>query len=112
MNLNLQNGLNLWILQRISALFLSLYVICVLGFWLSLRQADDLVLWHGFIFSLEMKVLGFFSGVSLVAHACIGLWVVATDYIHIEIYRKIALWFMGLIVVISSILMLIIVCMY
>ena len=102
----MNDGLSGWIWQRVSAVFLLFYILPVLGFWFISSDLYNFNIWNHFLLSPGMKILGFFAAVSLSVHACIGLWTVATDYIHILFSQRIILWFLYLVTIGSSVAML------
>ena len=102
----MNDGLSGWIWQRVSAVFLLFYILPILGFWFFSSDLYNFEIWHRFLLSSVMKILGFFAAISLGVHACIGLWTVATDYIQILIYQRIVLWFLYLLTIGSSVAML------
>lgn len=99
-------GLDAWLWQRITSLFLTAYILPVLLFWM-LPQAVTMDAWRIFLFSVPMRVLGGLAAISLLIHACIGIWVVATDYIQVDGYQQIVLTVFYMITVISSMVLII-----
>ena len=81
-------GLNDWLLQRISAVFLSLYLWPLSLYWMwnaaELTQDD----WQIFLLHPVMKILGAFAAIGLFIHATIGIWIVSTDYVKPDTLRK------------------------
>lgn len=75
-----RSGLSDWMLQRISAVILAAFTVFIIGF---LIQNPDLqyAQWHGLFEKTWVKVFTLLSLLSVLAHAWIGLWTVATDYI-------------------------------
>lgn len=76
-----RSGLSDFLIQRVSAVVLTLYTLCVTGFFLTHPGVThaDLVAY----FSNPVMVL--FSTamvISTAAHAWIGMWTVGTDYIR------------------------------
>lgn len=102
----MNDGLAGWIWQRVSAVFLLFYILPVLGFWFLSSNFSSFDVWYQFLVAPGMKILGFFAAVSLSVHACVGLWVVATDYIQILFYQRIVLWVLYLMTIGSSLAML------
>ena len=103
---NFSKGLDAWLWQRITSLFLTVYILPILLFWL-LHQAVSLDAWRILLFSSPMRILGVLASISLLIHACIGIWVVATDYIQIDRYQQSVLSLFYLITVISSMVLII-----
>lgn len=98
------NGLNDWLVQRISSLVLLVYISLLLGFWACYAQVMTINLWRDFLFSPYMRVLGMVSSFALLTHASIGIWVVLTDYVKLPIIQQVLLAAMYSIVVGSSFL--------
>lgn len=74
-------GLRDWLVQRVSAVIIGLYSLYLLGFlWFhpALQFAD----WQG-LFQLQwFRMFTLLTVVSVVGHAWVGMWTVATDYLH------------------------------
>ena len=75
-----RHGLSDWLFQRISALVLALYVLCILSF-LYMHHGLSYHAWKQLFHGNAFKVFSTFAMVSLLAHAWIGLWTVFTDYV-------------------------------
>lgn len=74
------NGLKDWLIQRVTAIYLALFALFVVGF----------VVWHpgityGEWFSLfdhaAMKLATVLALLCILMHAWIGLWTITTDYL-------------------------------
>ena len=102
----LSQGLDAWIWQRVTSLFLVLYFLPILIFWV-LPSANVVAVWQPFLFAPSMRILGGLASISILIHACIGIWVVATDYVQIDLYQQLVLSFFYLLTFLSSILMLV-----
>ena len=76
-----RSGLSDWVLQRISAVVLAAYTLCVLGFFVTVDDLDHARL-VGFFGSLPLKLFTTLAVLSLAAHAWIGMWTVGTDYVR------------------------------
>lgn len=75
-----RSGLHDWLWQRVSAVVIAAYVLFMGGFFAThpgLVYADWLALFQNT--AVKLFTLVFLVGLS--AHAWIGLWTVATDYI-------------------------------
>lgn len=75
-----KNGVSDWMIQRVSAVILGVYFICILSFFVT---TPDLTFaqWQGYMGSMYMKIFTFIALVSLAGHAWVGLWTVSTDYL-------------------------------
>jgi succinate dehydrogenase / fumarate reductase, membrane anchor subunit len=82
-----KSGLKDWLLQRVSAVFIALYVIFFIGFFITHPHLNYLD-W-GMLFSHPfMKLASLFVLIMLLAHAWIGIWTVLTDYVHCVALRS------------------------
>jgi succinate dehydrogenase / fumarate reductase membrane anchor subunit len=81
-----QSGVRDFLLQRVSAYYM---VVFLLGFiaYLFCNPVTDFYSWHVLFESVFVKVAVFFFFLSLMLHAWIGLWAVATDYLKDNITR-------------------------
>ena len=75
-----RSGVADFVLQRISAVVLAAYGLCVLGFFASgpvsqVRLAE-------FFGALPMQAFTTLAVVALAAHAWIGMWTIGTDYVR------------------------------
>ena len=76
-----RSGLADFVLQRVSAVVLGLYGLCLAGFFAVTPNVDHAAL-VGFLDSLTMKAFTTLAVVALAMHAWIGMWTVGTDYIR------------------------------
>jgi succinate dehydrogenase / fumarate reductase membrane anchor subunit len=74
-------------MQRVSALVLGLYTLCLLGFLVSHSELSQ-VEWVGFMQSMPMMIFSTVSLVSLCVHAWVGMWTIGTDYIRTFSFGK------------------------
>ena len=84
-------GLDMWLLQRASAIYMALFLPVFLACAL-ISGASDYVAWHGLFVPLAMKVATLLFVASLLAHAWIGLREIFIDYVHFLLPR-LALYF-------------------
>ena len=75
-----RSGLYDWFFQRVSAVVMAAYTICLLGFILTTPELNYAV-WKEFFDSLARRIFSLLTLLSVVGHAWIGLWAVLTDYI-------------------------------
>ena len=75
-----RSGLYDWIIQRVSAVILLAYSLCILGSFV-LHPDMDYARWHALFESNPMRIFSLISLLALCGHAWIGMWTVATDYI-------------------------------
>jgi succinate dehydrogenase / fumarate reductase, membrane anchor subunit len=92
-----KNGLQDWVVQRITAIFLALYIFFFIGFFI-LNPNPSYSEWHLLFSSFWMKTTTSIVIISIIVHAWIGIWTVITDYIHIISLRLIVqiLFILGL----------------
>lgn len=103
-----QKGLYDWLMQRVSAVFLTAYIMPLLVFWMMGDAGQDYQAWRLFLLSPVMKILGAFAAIGLFVHAVIGAWIVATDYIKPPRLQTGILALLNFIIFVSSISLLII----
>jgi len=75
------SGLNAWVLQRASAVYLLLFTLIMPAsiFYLDI---GNVAAWQAFIFSPLVAVAWLIFFASLLAHAWVGIRDVVLDYIH------------------------------
>lgn len=78
-------------IQRVSAVVLALYVL-VLTFYLATCGEVNYTQWYQFIMSTPMKIFSLLAVIALAAHAWVGLWTIATDYIKPAGLRFVFQW--------------------
>ena len=84
-----RNGLYDWLIQRVSAVVIAVYVIGMLGFLIA--QPDlDYGTWSAFMGSMPMQIANTLLLFSVAAHTWIGLWSVTTDYLTSLTFGKAA----------------------
>ncbi len=75
-----RSGLHDWIIQRITAIVLTAYVLYLTGF---VTSAEFLTyeVWKGLFETTWFKIFSLFAVASICFHAWVGMWVISTDYI-------------------------------
>ena len=76
-----RSGLSDFLIQRFSAVVLTLYALCVLGFFLVNDGLDQGAL-TAFFGAPSMRAFSILAVLSTAAHGWIGLWTIGTDYIR------------------------------
>lgn len=73
-------GLQDWLVQRVTAVFLAVYSI---GLILYLAKHPQLAYyeWRGLFANMWMKIMTLLFVLCLLMHAWIGMWTIFTDYI-------------------------------
>jgi len=83
-------GMRTWILQRLTALYMLLYLI-VFGFVVYSQPQHDYVSWHSLFDSLFANIATLLFFFSILFHAWIGVRDILIDYIHVAVLRYV-LW--------------------
>ncbi len=76
-----RSGLADFVVQRVSAVVMTLYALCVTGFFLANPHMDYVTL-RAYFASVPMVLFSTLMVLSTAAHAWIGMWTVGTDYIR------------------------------
>lgn len=76
-----RSGLGDFVVQRVTAVIIGLYALCVLGFFLVTPGVGHGQL-VGYLGSTPMQLFSTLAVLSTVGHAWIGMWTVGTDYIR------------------------------
>ena len=84
------SGFRAWLIQRVSAIYLALYLFYLL-FHFSLNPPVDFVHWQSWLASPLTSVLMALFFLALLLHAWIGIRDVIIDYIHPLAIRLIVL---------------------
>lgn len=75
-----RNGLYDWLIQRVSAVVIGIYMIGLLGYLLVHPDLDHGT-WSAFMGSVPMQIANTLLLFSVAAHTWVGLWTVVTDYL-------------------------------
>ncbi|RMF17791.1 MAG: succinate dehydrogenase, hydrophobic membrane anchor protein [Gammaproteobacteria bacterium] len=89
-----KNGVQDWIVQRLTAVILAIYTLFIIG---TLILSGDVTYagWKA-LFSLTwVRVFSLMALLSVLAHAWVGLWTVSTDYIKPPMVRFLFQLFCG-----------------
>lgn len=76
-----RSGLFDWLIQRVSALVLLAYAVCILGSLLLAPELDH-ASWRALFDAPAMQIFSLIALLSLCAHAWVGVWTVTTDYLN------------------------------
>ncbi len=76
-----RNGVSDWIVQRVSAVVLAAYTLCVLGFVL-MNPGLDYETWSGYFALTGMKGFTMLALLASAAHAWVGMWTIGSDYLQ------------------------------
>ena len=81
-----RRGFHDWLVQRLSAVIIGLYVIFLVSF-ICAHHPLSYDAWHQLYSSVFMKVATIIVMLSILWHAWIGLWTVFTDYVKPKAVR-------------------------
>ncbi|NCF32638.1 MAG: succinate dehydrogenase, hydrophobic membrane anchor protein, partial [Proteobacteria bacterium] len=76
-----RSGLSDFVVQRATAMILTVYTAWVLGFFLLTPQVDHASL-VAFFTNFPMQMFSTLAAVSTIGHAWVGLWTIGTDYLR------------------------------
>ena len=79
-----RSGLSDWLLQRVSAVVMVVYLVFIVAYVLSADEVNygD---WKSLHQHFLVRLLSLFAVLSLAVHAWIGLWAVLTDYVTVRL---------------------------
>ena len=86
-----RSGVADFVMQRVSAVVLGLYGLCV-GGWFAVHPAPTHAAFAAWFASPAMAVFATLALGALAAHAWIGMWTVATDYLRPYMLGAQAAW--------------------
>jgi succinate dehydrogenase / fumarate reductase membrane anchor subunit len=75
-----RNGLGDWLIQRFTAIVLTIYTFFIVGYILANPELDY-AQWRDLFSQMWMRVFTLVALISVAAHAWIGLWSVLMDYV-------------------------------
>ncbi|MGI9251104.1 MAG: succinate dehydrogenase, hydrophobic membrane anchor protein [Pseudohongiellaceae bacterium] len=76
-----RSGLADWVIQRLSAVLLAAYTLCLVSVFL-LNPELDYARWQMLHGHTAMRLFSLITLLALCAHAWIGMWTIATDYLN------------------------------
>lgn len=79
-----RSGLSNWLLQRVSALIMSAYLIFIVAYFF-VNPSPSYEQWLELHSSLAMRIFSLLTILSIAAHASLGVWCVLTDYITVRL---------------------------
>lgn len=82
-----RSGLSDFVIQRASAVLLTVYTLCVAGFFIANPGMDHATL-KAYFASTPMLMFNTVMVLATAAHAWIGMWTVGTDYIRDHYFGK------------------------
>jgi succinate dehydrogenase / fumarate reductase, membrane anchor subunit len=75
-----RSGLSDWIIQRVSAVILAAYTV-FLAAWVICSPETTYAQWSELFSCTAMRIFSLLALLSLIAHAWVGIWTIATDYL-------------------------------
>jgi len=79
-----RSGLSDWLLQRVSAVVMVVYLVFIVAYVLSAGEVNYSD-WKSLHQHFLVRLLSLFAVLSLAVHAWIGLWAVLTDYVTVRL---------------------------
>lgn len=84
-----RRGLFDFLVQRVSAVVLGLFALCV-GGWFAVNPGAGHVELVGYLGTPVMMVFASLAVASLIAHTWIGMWTIGTDYLRPHYFGRVA----------------------
>lgn len=81
-----RSGLSDWLIQRVSAVIMALYLLFITYVFLT-HSPVDYALWSALFSHTSMRIFSLLCLLSLLGHAWIGIWTILTDYLKCAILR-------------------------
>ncbi len=75
-----RNGLRDWIVQRVSAVLIAIYVIFLVIYFLT-HPGLEYAQWQTLFTCNAMRVFSLVVVISLILHTWVGMWTIGTDYL-------------------------------
>lgn len=75
-----RNGVQDFIIQRVTAIILGIYFVGLLG-WFLVQSPVDFMAWKELHDCLAIQIVNTLTLLALVAHCWVGVWSILTDYI-------------------------------
>jgi succinate dehydrogenase / fumarate reductase membrane anchor subunit len=75
-----RSGVRDWLLQRVSAIIITLYTLFLAGYVLAHPHLSYMD-WRSLFSSEWMRIATLLTLISIFAHAYIGIWTISTDYL-------------------------------
>ena len=76
-----RSGIADFVLQRVTAMYLTIYTFIILGFFLTAGGLDHETL-QAFFGNLLIKILSSLALLATLGHAWVGIWTIMTDYMR------------------------------
>jgi succinate dehydrogenase membrane anchor subunit len=82
-----RSGLSDFVVQRVSAVVIALYALCLAGFFV-LHPHPQWAALVGFFSTVAMRMFSTLALLATAAHAWIGMWTIGTDYVRPHYFGK------------------------
>jgi succinate dehydrogenase / fumarate reductase membrane anchor subunit len=79
-----RSGLSDWLIQRISAVVMTSYLVFIVAYFYS-NPGLNYLQWVELHSSLPMRIFSLLTILSIAAHGWIGMWCVLTDYVTVRL---------------------------
>jgi succinate dehydrogenase / fumarate reductase membrane anchor subunit len=76
-----RSGVSDWVIQRVTAVVLAAYTLCIFGTVL-VNPGMDFQTWSGIFSHPAMRVFTMVALLCTCAHAWIGMWTIGSDYLR------------------------------
>ena len=76
-----RSGVSDWVVQRVTAIVLAAYTLCILGF-IVMHPGLTYAEWSAFFNHTGMRIFTMLALFSTCAHAWVGMWTVGSDYLR------------------------------
>lgn len=86
-----RNGLNDWVLQRLSAIILAAYTVFLVGF-VVLTPEINFDVWSQLFARQWVRIFTLIALLSIVVHGWVGLWTIITDYLNDRALGSCSIW--------------------
>lgn len=84
-----RTGVSDWIIQRVSAIVLAAYTLCVLGF-VVMNPGLDYQTWSAYFNHPAIEIFTMLALIATAAHAWIGMWTIGSDYLREHLMGPVA----------------------
>lgn len=75
-----RSGVYDWVIQRLTAVILAAYTLCLLGTFM-LNPSMDYAQWRELFENSAMRFFTLLALMSICAHGWVGMWTISTDYL-------------------------------
>lgn len=94
-------GLRAWVMQRLSAIYMAVFILLMLGVFI-ISPPADYTAWRGLMSHTLVSVAVLLFYLSLLIHAWVGVRDILIDYVQWQVVRLLLLALVGLMLVASG----------